>query len=178
MNYSEKISHLLKTRGVSIRAFATGVGMEYAGIHKIVTGRIKNPHPNTKHRIAEFFGISVEQLFDDTVSLNATNAKKMSYDNLEKANIRILELEKENAVLNALLQAKEKEIARLHETFRADASISMPAASSPARSRGHTKTKKTPTRLTKEQISSLEESGINLDEILKQWAGKSGRIAQ
>ena len=69
MKYHRKISALLETRGVSLREFAGGIGKNSSNAHALTSGKIARPHPSTKRKVAAFFGLAPEQIFDEKIPL-------------------------------------------------------------------------------------------------------------
>jgi transcriptional regulator with XRE-family HTH domain len=83
MKYHEKISLLLKIRAISMRDFAAGIQASIPSAQALKDGKTRNPHPATKKKLAKFFSLTVEQLFDDDIHLPQLPAPAAIHDNPE-----------------------------------------------------------------------------------------------
>lgn len=61
---AENLRRLLAERGISIRQLAARTGLDQRTIRGILTGT-STPHVQTLHRVADAFGVAVDELFLD-----------------------------------------------------------------------------------------------------------------
>lgn len=131
--YAEKISHLMKTRGLSVREFARGLGRDPGNTHSLIKGSV-SPHPSTQKKVADFFGLTVPQLFDPKIPLPKWTAKTDVSETelrrqLEQMDAELLaqmkdELDNSTASrIMAKLILAEREIARLNRIIDSITSV-------------------------------------------------------
>ncbi|RRJ96785.1 XRE family transcriptional regulator [Opitutaceae bacterium TAV4] len=93
MKYSEKISHLLKSRGISLRAFVAGANISMQTAQNLKSGKGEGPNTITKQKVAAFFNLPPEQLFDDGIDISTTTSLSRSLnldDKSQRENVSIL----------------------------------------------------------------------------------------
>lgn len=62
---SHNLRHLMDTAGVGENELARQTGIQQPTIHRIVVGTSRDPRRSTLQPLAEFFGVTVEQLIND-----------------------------------------------------------------------------------------------------------------
>lgn len=73
----KRIPKLMAIQGVSVRALAAAVGYSsHAYMNRIVNGDIKTVTPERAARIAEFFGVGIDDLFVPRLSSDAGQSGK------------------------------------------------------------------------------------------------------
>lgn len=68
MSLSKKLKKLLFEQEITATDLAKSLNMPVPTIHRIVTGRTKNPHEKSIKSISDFFGISIDDLIDDNTT--------------------------------------------------------------------------------------------------------------
>lgn len=76
---TEKIEKAMTVKKLNKCSLAKGCGIGYATVYDLIEGNIKNPHMETIFKIAEFLGISINELLNggmDNEKSNTQNKEK------------------------------------------------------------------------------------------------------
>ncbi|MDR1296566.1 MAG: helix-turn-helix transcriptional regulator [Deltaproteobacteria bacterium] len=96
MKYDEKISRLLISKGITFRKFSEGADIPLQTAQDLKHGKTLSPQIVTKEKVARFFNLTVEQLFDDNIDLPSQSSSTAS----SESENRIRELESKIEELN------------------------------------------------------------------------------
>ncbi len=105
MTFSEKIVKLRKSKGITQDAFAAYVGVSRQAVYKWESGQ---SDPGIAHlkKIQELFGISFDELLDDSIEITVPEKKKLSRAKREKIE---REVKLEEGIVENESPAKEPE---------------------------------------------------------------------
>lgn len=115
----ERLQELKKKSGKSTKLIADSVGMSERSVSRILTGKAKRPPVDVLHKMADLFGVTLEEILAGTsaviVSINEAVTPAEDENNIlrdensmlkDKVNI----LTAENDILNGKLSVLEAEI--------------------------------------------------------------------
>ena len=65
---SQKLAHLIATRNLTQESLGDALGIAHTTVGRWLAGKSR-PYPRVAHRLADYFGVSVEMLVNDKLAL-------------------------------------------------------------------------------------------------------------